>query len=192
MNLMLEELAIVDGPRLFSSLDTSTKAGKLVIRIATDMLCNERSNVDAAFDWLSVLMLGEFLAEHNADPTWTAVGHPEHVLAVDFTLNNTLDRKGFEALIAYAASYSSFYSDGRYPSGEELPGMFEYEQALLSFEDDIQNRVTRFDDIARRYTTRFIAGLRDSYLGADYVTSVGIHQRRLKRWLDYSALRCTA
>ena len=51
---------------------------------------------------------------------------------------------------------------------------------------------TRFDDIARRYTTRFIAGLRDSYLGADYVTSVGIHQRRLKRWLDYSALRCTA
>ena len=192
MNLTLEELAIVDGPRLFSSLDTSGKAGKLVIRIATDMLCNQRSNVDAAFDWLSVLMLGEFLAAHNADPSWTAVGHPDHVMAVDFTLNETLDRNGFDALIAYAASYLSFYTDGRYPSGEELPGMFEYEQALLSFEDDIQVRVTRFDDIAGRYTTRFVAGLRDSYLGADYVTNVGIHQRRLKRWLNVSALRCSA
>jgi hypothetical protein len=156
------------------------------------MLCNDRSNVDAAFDWLSVLMLGEFLAALGTDPSWTTVGRGEHVLAVDFKLNQGLGSNGFDALLAYAASYLSFYTDGRYPSGEELPGMIEYEQALLSFEDDIQVGVTRFHEIAGRYTTRFVAGLRDSYLGADYVTNVGIHQRRLKRWLDVSALRCSA
>ena len=192
MTLTLDELAIVDGPRLFSRRDASDKVESLVVRIPTDMLCNDRSNVDAALDWLSVLMLGESLAALGTDPSWTTVGRGEHVLAVDFKLNQGLDSNGFDALLAYAASYLSFYSDGRYPSGEQKPGMFDYEHELLSFEDDIQNRVTRFNDIAIRYTTRFVAGLRDSYLGADYVTNVGIHQLRLKRWLDYSALRCSA
>jgi hypothetical protein len=190
--LTLDELAIVDGNRLFTSLTTPTGMQSLVVRIATDMLCNERSNVDAAFDWLSVLMLGEFLATLDCDPQWTAVGHPERVLAVDFTLNKTLDRTSFDALHAYAASYLAFYTDGRYPAGEQITGMFDYEQELLSFEDDIQGRVHRFNDIARKYTTRFVAGLRDSYLGADYVTNVGRHQLRLKRWMDYSALRFSA
>jgi hypothetical protein len=190
--LTLEELAIVDANRLFTSLTAPTVTQPLVIRIATDMLCNERSNVDAAFDWLSVLMLGEFLATLDCDPQWASVGHPERILAVDFTLNKSLDRTGFDALHAYAASYLSFYSDGRYPAGEQILGMFDYEQELLSFEDDIQSRVLRFDNIASRYTTRFVAGLRDSYLGADYVTNVGRHQLRLKRWMDYSALRCSA
>jgi hypothetical protein len=192
MILTLEELAIVDGNRLFTSLTAPTVTQPLVVRIATDMLCNERSNVDAAFDWLSVLMLGEFLATLECEPQWTAVGNPERILAVDFTLNKTLDRTSFDALHAYAASYLSFYSDGRYPAGEPIPGMFDYEHELLSFEDDIHGRVLLFNDIASHYTTRFVAGLRDSYLGADYVTNVGRHQLRLKRWMDYSALRCSA
>ena len=192
MTLTLEELAIVDGPRLFSSLEAYDTADTFVVRISTDMLCNQRPYADMAFDWLAVLMLGETLVKLGGNPIWTPVGSPQRILAVDFTFGKRIDRPAFDALLGYAASYLSFYTDGRYPQSSGQTPMFDYEQELLSFEDDIQNRVHHFNDIAEMYTSNFVAGLRQTYMGADYVSMLGRHQLRLKKWLDVSALRCSA
>ena len=164
----------------------------LIIRISTDMLCNKRSNADIAFDWLAVLMLGEYLEQLDLNPDWTTVGSMGHILAIDFTVNSAINQTALEALQAYAAAYLSFYTGGRYPSSADYSKLFDYEQELLRFEDDIKSRVRRFDDIAKHYTSSFIAGLRDKYMGADYVMMLGKHQLRLKRWMDISALRCSA
>lgn len=191
MNLTLEELAMVDATKLLTALNDNRNSG-FVVRIATDMLCNDRSNADVAFDWLAVLMLGERLAELGLEPEWSTVGSRDHILAVDFSINGVLNQSALDALTAYAASYLTFYTDGHFPTVTDETSVFDYEQTLLSFEDDIKNRVHRFDDIAKLYTSSFVAGLRENYLGADYVTMIGRHQLRLKKWLDVSALRCSA
>lgn len=192
MTLTLEELAIVDGGRLLSTLSGSTSANYLTVRIGTDMLCNYRSDADCAFDWLAVLMLGERLEALGCNPTWAPVGEAGHTLAVDFRLNNRVGEMELSYLRQYAAAYLSFYTDGRYPSTVGNEPTFDYETELLTFEDNIQTNVKRFHDIAKLYTACFVGGLRENYLGADYVTTLGIHQLRLKKWLDVSALRCSA
>jgi hypothetical protein len=192
MTLTLEELAIVDGNRLLSTLMSSASADCLTVRIGTDMLCNDRSEADCAFDWLAVLMLGERLEALGCNPTWAPVGETGHILAVDFRLNSRVGEMELSYLRQYALAYLAFYTDGRYVTKSEIEDSFEYETELLNFEDNIQTKVQRFHDIAKLYTACFVAGLRENYLGADYVTMLGIHQMRLKKWLDVSALRCSA
>jgi len=192
MTLTLEELAIVDGNRLLSTLMSSSSADCLTVRIGTDMLCNERSQADRAFDWLAVLMLGERLEALGCDPTWAPVGEMEHILAVDFRLNSRVGEMELSYLRQYAIAYLAFYTDGRYIKNADADDYFDYESELLQFEDNIQANVQRFHDIAKLYTACFVSGLRENYLGADYVTMLGIHQLRLKKWLDISALRCSA
>ncbi len=192
MTLTLEELAIVDARRLLSTLNNCNSSDALTVRIGTDMLCNDRSDADCAFDWLAVLMLGERLHVLGCDPTWAPVGEPERPLAVDFKLNNPVGEMELAYLHQYAAAYLSFYTDGRYGANTSSDDTFDYEKALLDFEDRIQTNVHRFHDIAKLYTACFVGGLRENYLGADYVTMLGIHQLRLKQWLDVSALRCSA
>ena len=192
MILTLEQLALDDGERLYSSLTSQSHAESLAIRIATDMLCNERSPADAAFDWLAVLMLGEKLIQLDCEPSWSIVGTPERVIAVDFTLGKPLERDALNALQVYAQSYLSFHTDGSHPEHNGNSPMFDYGLELLNFEDDIKYRVTHFNDIATKYTACYISMLRQTYLGADYVTMLGRHQLRLKKWLNISALRCSA
>ena len=192
MTLTLEELAIVDGQRLLSTLTDIKSADCLIVRIGTDMLCNDRSDADCAFDWLAVLMLGERLEALGCNPTWAPVGETGHVLAVDFKINNRVGEMELAYLRQYAAAYLSFYTDGRYGSNTDAEETFDYETELLNFEDNIQSNVQRFHDIAKLYTACFVAGLRQTYMGADYVSMLGRHQLRLKKWLDISALRCSA
>jgi len=192
MTLTLEELALVDGQLLLSTLTGSNSSAGLTVRIGTDMLCNDRSDADCAFDWLAVLMLGERLEVLGCDPSWAPVGEPRHILAVDFKLNSCIGEMELTYLHQYAAAYLSFYTDGRYGTKRDTDATFDYEKELLHFEDNIQTKVVRFHDIAKLYTACFVGGLRENYLGADYVTMLGIHQFRLKQWLAISALRCSA
>ncbi|MFM7186416.1 MAG: hypothetical protein ACKO14_01225 [Armatimonadota bacterium] len=192
MTLTLEELALVDGQRLLSTLNGINSSAGLTVRIGTDMLCNHRSDADCAFDWLAVLMLGEHLEVLGCDPSWAPVGEPGQILAVDFKLNSCVGEMELAYLHQYAAAYLSFYTDGRYGTNSDSDATFDYEKELLHFEDNIQTIVMRFHDIAKLYTACFVGGLRENYLGADYVTMLGIHQLRLKKWLDVSALRCSA
>lgn len=192
MTLTLEEFAIVDSQRLLSSLLCNDAADCLTVRIGTDMLCNDRSDADCAFDWLAVLMLGERLEALGCNPTWAPVGDDGHILAVDFMINNRIGEMELSYLRQYATAYLAFYTGGRYIGNGDTEDRFDYETELLHFEDNIQTNVQRFHDIAKHYTKCFVGGLRENYLGADYVTMLGIHQVRLKKWLDISALRASA
>ena len=101
MILTLEELALVDTTKWMTQSNENT-VKPLIIRISTDMLCNKRSNADIAFDWLAVLMLGEYLEQLDLNPDWTTVGSMGHILAIDFTVNSAINQTALEALQAYA------------------------------------------------------------------------------------------
>lgn len=191
MTLTLEELALIDSDRLIDSI-ASDGQNRLVIRIGTDMLCNGRSNADIAFDWLAVLMLGEYIIGLGCDAEWSTVGATNHILAIDFSISTNLTPYTMDALIAYATAYLSFYTGGRSPIRSATDSLFDYEVELFRFEDELGGRVQHFHDIARLYTASYVAGLREKYLGADYVMMLGRHQRRLRKWLEISALRCSA
>jgi len=191
LTLTLEELALLDSARLIDSI-TSSGQNRLVVRIATDMLCNARSNGDKAYDWLAALMLGEYIVGLGLDAQWSTVGVPNHILAIDFSITTNLTQSSVDALKAYAASYLSFYTGGRSPRRSATATMFAYEVELFRFEDELGSRVRHFHDIARLYTASYVEGLRDEFLGADYVMMLGRHQRRLRKWLEISALRCSA
>lgn len=192
MILTLEELALVDGGRLLSTLNDGNSDNNLTVRIGTDMLCNHRSNADCAFDWLAILMLGERLELLGCDPSWAPVGQPNTVIAIDFKLNTRIGEMEITYICQYAKAYLAFYTDCHFGTQGDVADVFDYEAELLDFEDNIQTKVHRFHDIAKLYTACFVEGLRESYLGADYVTMLGINQLRLKKWLDISALRCSA
>jgi hypothetical protein len=148
------------------------------IRFSTDILWSSDDHSEQAYDWLAVLMFGEFLAGLGTRPTYAVIRGGENIMAIDFTLNDNITASTLTSIMQYGAALLAFQTEGTATCHFASTDIMDYEAEFLSFQQDIQKRVTVFHDLASRYAETFISGQQNDNVAPNEYTAV------LQQWLD--------
>ena len=90
MTISLDELGLTNPERADEFAERCAFTKSLTIRISTDILWSSDDPSDRAYDWLAVLMFGEFLATLETQPSYRIVQVGDAIMAVDFTLKSNI------------------------------------------------------------------------------------------------------
>lgn len=178
MTISLDELGLTNPERADEFAERCAFTKSLTIRISTDILWSSDDPSDRAYDWLAVLMFGEFLATLETQPSYRVVQVGDAVMAVDFTLKSNITATTFTRIMEYGAALLAFQTDGTATCHFAATDIMDYEATILEFQEEIENRVATFDDLAARYAAEFIAGQQaDGEPSNEYT-------ERLSKWMD--------
>jgi hypothetical protein len=158
MTISLDELGLTNPQRADDFAERCAFTKSLTIRFSTDILWSSDDPSDRAYDWLAVLMFGEFLATLETQPYFSIVHVGDAVMAVDFTLKSNITSTTFTRIMQYGAALLAFQTEGTATCHFAATDIMDYEATILDFQDDIQNHVATFTDLAAMYVAEFIAG----------------------------------
>ncbi len=177
MTISLDELGLTNPDRAGELAERCAFTKSMTIRISTDILWTSDNAADRAFDWLAVLMFGEFLASLGTAPTFRIIRSMDQVMAVDFTLTTGITDTCLTAIMKYGAALLAFQTEGTATCHFKPDEIMDYEQALLTFQEDIASRVHAFDELAGLYSAEYLSGLAEP-------TAFDIHHvEQLAKWL---------
>ena len=159
MTISLDELGLTNPECASDFAERCAFTKSMTVRISTDILWTSEDAADRAYDWLAVLMFGEFLASRGTAPTYQIVHGFDQVMAVDFTLHNNINEATLTSLMQYGAALLAFQTEGTATCHFNEADIMDYEAEILSFQDDIVNRVHAFHDLAGFYASEYLAGL---------------------------------
>ena len=159
MTISLDELGLTNPECASDFAERCAFTKSMTVRISTDILWTSEHATDRAYDWLAVLMFGEFLAGLGTAPTYQIVSSMNQVMAVDFTLHNNITEDTLTSLMQYGAALLAFQTDGTATCHFNESDIMDYEAEILAFQDDIVNRVHTFHDLAGLYASEYLAGL---------------------------------
>ena len=159
MTISLDELGLTNPECASDFAERCAFTKSMTVRISTDILWTSEDATDRAYDWLAVLMFGEFLAGLGTAPTYQIVSSMNQVMAVDFTLHNNITEDTLTSLMQYGAALLAFQTDGTATCHFYESDIMDYEAEILAFQDDIVNRVHNFHDVAGVYASEYLAGL---------------------------------
>jgi hypothetical protein len=159
MTISLDELGLTNPECASDFAERCAFTKSMTVRISTDILWTSEDAADRAYDWLAVLMFGEFLASRGTAPTYQIVHGFDQVMAVDFTLHNNINEATLTSLMQYGAALLAFQTEGTVTCHFNESDIMDYEEAILAFQDDIINRVHAFHDLAGLYASEYLAGL---------------------------------
>jgi len=159
MTISLDELGLTNPECATDFAERCAFTKSMTVRISTDILWTSEDAADRAYDWLAVLMFGEFLAGRGTAPTYQVVSSMNEVMAVDFTLHNNITEDTLTSLMQYGAALLAFQTEGTATCHFNASDIMDYEEAILEFQDDIVNRVHVFHDLASLYASEYLAGL---------------------------------
>jgi hypothetical protein len=178
MTISLDELGLTNPQRADDFAERCAFTKSLTIRISTDILWSSDDPSDRAYDWLAVLMFGEFLATLETQTCYSIVQVGDAIMAVDFTLKSNITATTFTRIMQYGAALLAFQTEGTATCHFAATDIMDYEATILEFQQEIQNRVATFDDLAARYAAEFIAGQQaDGEPSNEYTV-------RLSKWMD--------
>ena len=112
MTISLDELGLTNPERADEFAERCAFTKSLTIRISTDHLWSSDDPSDRAYDWLAVLMFGEFLATLETQPSYRIVQVGDAIMAVDFTLKSNITVTTFTRIMEYGAALLAFQTDG--------------------------------------------------------------------------------
>jgi hypothetical protein len=158
MTISLDELGLTNPLSAEEFAERCAFTKSLTIRISTDILWSSDDRSERAYDWLAVLMFGEFLATLETQPSYRIMQVEEQIMALDFTLHANITATTLISVMKYGAALLAFQTEGRATCHFAPTDVMDYEETILDFQDDIQNRVATFNDLAARYAAEFIAG----------------------------------
>lgn len=158
MTISLDELGLTNPLSAEEFAERCAFTKSLTIRISTDILWSSDDRSERAFDWLAVLMFGEFLANLETHPTYRIVQVGDPIMAVDFTLKANITATTLTSIMKYGAALLAFQTEGTATCHFAATDIMDYEETILDFQDDIQNHVSTFTDLAAIYVAEFIAG----------------------------------
>ena len=159
MTISLDELGLTNPECASDFAERCAFTKAMTVRISTDILWTSEDASDRAYDWLAVLMFGEFLAGLGTAPTYRVVHSMNQIMAVDFTLRNNITEATLTSLMQYGAALLAFQTDGTATCHFNASDIMDYEEAILAFQNDIVNRVHIFHDLASLYASEYVAGL---------------------------------
>jgi hypothetical protein len=178
MTISLDELGLTNPLCADEFAERCAFTKSLTIRISTDILWSSDDRSERAYDWLAVLMFGEFLATLETQPSYQIVHVEEQIMALDFTLKANITATTLTSIMQYGAALLAFQTEGTATCHFAATDIMDYEATILGFQDDIQNRVAIFNDLAARYAAEFIAGQKaDSEPENEYIVI-------LSRWVQ--------
>ena len=177
MTISLDELGLTNPECASDFAERCAFTKSMTVRISTDILWTSEHATDRAYDWLAVLMFGEFLAGLGTAPTHQIVSSMNQVMAVDFTLHNNITEDTLTSLMQYGAALLAFQTDGTATCHFNESDIMDYEAEILAFQDDIVNRVDTFHDLAGLYASEYLAGL-DIACGDE-----SRHVMQLSKWI---------
>ena len=178
MTLSLDELGLTDPANASGIAQRSTFSKSMTIRISTDVLWVSDDPTEQAYDWLAVLMFGEFLASFATKPSYKIVRVDDKVMAVDFTLHQNITSAVIHSVMQYGAALLAFQTDGTATCYFERNEIRDYETEFFAFRDHLDERVETFHDLAAIYAETYIAG---QLLYGDDASE---HHLILDKWLD--------
>lgn len=178
MTISLDELGLTNPKFAGEFAERCIFTASMKIRISTDILWTSENAADRAYDWLAVLMFGEFLAGLGTAPTYQVVSSMNRIMAVDFTLRTNITEATLTSLMQYGAALLDFQTEGSATCHFDAADIMNYESELLEFQDDIINRVHMFDDIARLYAREYLASLDVADTGQNH------HATQLSKWCE--------
>ncbi|MFM7186415.1 MAG: hypothetical protein ACKO14_01220 [Armatimonadota bacterium] len=177
MTISLDELGLTNPECASDFAERCAFTKSMTVRISTDILWTSEDAADRAYDWLAVLMFGEFLAGLGTAPTHKIVQASGQVMAVDFTLRNNINEGTLTSLMQYGAALLAFQTDGTATCHFNASDIMDYEDSLLNFQNEIVNRVHVFHDLAGLYASEFLAGL--TLTDAEE----NLHVTQLSKWI---------
>jgi len=178
MKISLDELGLTNPECAGEFAERCAFTKSMTIRMSTDTLWSSDDHSDQAYDWLAVLMFGEFLGRLETHPTYGIVHGGENIMAVDFTLHDNITASTLTSIMQYGAALLAFHTEGTATCHFASTDIMDYETEFLSFQEDIQNRVTVFHDLATRYAEAYISGQQNETAAPDEHTDV------LQQWLE--------
>jgi hypothetical protein len=159
MTISLDELGLTNPECASDFAERCAFTKSMTVRISTDILWTSEDAADRAYDWLAVLMFGEFLTGLGTAPTYQVVHGFDQIMAVDFTLHNNINEATLTSLMQYGAALLAFQTDGTATCHFNEADIMDYEAEILAFQDDIVSRVHAFHDLAGLYASEYLAGL---------------------------------
>jgi hypothetical protein len=178
MTISLDELGLTNPECAGEFAERCAFTKSMTIRISTDILWSSDDHSEQAYDWLAVLMFGEFLAGLETRPTYAVIRGGENIMAIDFTLHDNITASTLTRIMQYGAALLAFQTEGTATCHFASTDIMDYEAEFLSFQQDIQTRVTVFHDLASRYAETFISGQQNDNEAPNEYTAV------LQQWLD--------
>jgi hypothetical protein len=159
LTISLDELGLTNPECASDFAERCAFTKSMTVRISTDILWTSEDAADRAYDWLAVLMFGEFLTSLGTAPTYQVVHGFDQIMAVDFTLHNNITKATLTSLMQYGAALLAFQTEGTATCHFNDSDIMDYEAEILAFQDDIVNRVHAFHDLAGLYASEYLAGL---------------------------------
>jgi hypothetical protein len=178
MTISLDELGLTNPECAGEFAQRCAFTKSMTVRISTDTLWSCDDHSERAYDWLAVLMFGEFLAGLETRPTYEIVHGGENIMAVDFTIHENITASTLTSIMQYGAALLAFQTEGTATCHFAATDIMDYEAEFLVFQEDVQNRVTVFHDLAARYAEAFISGQQNDNEAPNEYTDV------LMQWLD--------
>jgi len=158
--ISLDELGLTNPECASDFAERFVFTKSMTVRISTDILWTSEDAADRSHDWLAVLMFGEFLAGLGTAPTYKIVRASGQVIAVDFRLHNSITEATLTAFMQYGASMLALRTEATATCHFNASDIMDYEDALLTFQNDIVNRVHMLHDLSRLNVSKFLAGLK--------------------------------
>jgi hypothetical protein len=158
MTISLDELGLTNPLSAEEFAERCAFTKSLTIRISTDILWSSDDRSERAYDWLAVLMFGEFLANLETQPSYRIVQVEEQIMALDFTLHANITATTLTSIMKYGAALLAFQTEGTATCHFAATDIMDYEETILDFQADIQNHVATFTDLAAMYVAELIAG----------------------------------
>jgi hypothetical protein len=178
MTISLDELGLTNPECASDFAQSCLFSNSMTIRISTDVLWSSDDPAEQSYDWLAVLMFGEFLASLGTKPSYDIVKVNNRVMAVDFTLNRKITAPTIISVMNYGAALLAFQTDGSATCYFDSTDIIDYETAFFAFQTDIINRVQTFDSLAVKYAESYIAGQQANATAPDE------HATTLDRWIN--------
>lgn len=178
MTISLDELGLTNPECAGDFAERCLFTNSMTIRISTDVLWSSDDPEYQAYDWLAVLMFGEFLASLGTKPSYDIVNVNSRVMAVDFTLNQKITAPTIISVMNYGAALLAFQTDGSATCYFDSTDIIDYETAFFAFQNDIINRVQTFDSLAVKYAETYIAGQQANGTPPDE------HTAKLDKWIN--------
>jgi len=183
MTISLDELGLTNPECAGEFAQRCAFTKSMTVRISTDTLWSSDDHSEQAYDWLAVLMFGEFLAGLETRPTYEIVHGGENIMAVDFTMHDNITSSTLTSIMQYGAALLAFHTEGTATCHFAPTDIMDYEVEFLLFQEDVQNRVAIFHDLATRYAEAFISGQQNDNEAPNEYTAV------LQQWLDTARIQ---
>jgi hypothetical protein len=157
---------------------------KVHVDLSTQALREPHSNLDIADDYYDALILGEIIAPFCASIEWDEIKGGYGTTHIRFTLTPR-DTDGLGRKLAwYAQTMRCFLEPDDTTWIPEYPNGEDFEELRGTFNENLDNNVKHFDDLAESYVRNLVAGLREMFMGQELQEQYAELRVAYKRWWD--------